>query len=465
MKLLLAGIAFVIGAFAMSPVMDSAEGIFTGVAVATILPIGIMRKDDQPGGGGVIEDQKQLIEKIKGEISEKFNSMLESNADYKTLKTLVDSMKNATTKEELTKVQESIAELGLKLNSMKEDGAQRGRKKTLIDGIVDAFKSIPAETIEKLKKNKSETIALDVKVAGTMTTSNIDAVGTNSIAYELAEYETGLTRIQRRNPFLMQIVNLANTTKMYVQWAEQANADPGTAGNTAEGSAKTQGDFDIVEKSAKVEKITYYIKVSKEMLDDVAFIENEIRTELMETIMLRADAQILTGSGASPELSGIITTATAWSAGNFANTIVDANNFDVLRTAISQITTANFQPTHIIMHPEDVAMMELSKDTNGQYVMPPFIMNGGTVIKGLPVVTNTGMTLGKFLVGDFTKANVRMREGTNITIGYENDDFTKNLVTILGEMRLVAYVKTNHLLAFVYGDFSDAIVDLDPAVT
>src|SRR3989304_5197897 len=101
MKLLLAGLCFVIGVFAMSPVMDSAEGIFTGVALATILPMGIMRNSDQPGGGGVIEDQKALLDKIKGEISEKFNAMLESNVEYKALKDLVDSMKTANNKEDL----------------------------------------------------------------------------------------------------------------------------------------------------------------------------------------------------------------------------------------------------------------------------------------------------------------------------------------------------------------------------
>ena len=48
-----------------------------------------------------------------------------------------------------------------------------------------------------------------------------------------------------------------------------------------------------------------------------------------------------------------------------------------------------------------------------------------------------------------------------VQMGYENDDFTKNLVTILAEARAVHYVKTNHLAAFVYGDFSDAITALE----
>ncbi len=42
-------------------------------------------------------------------------------------------------------------------------------------------------------------------------------------------------------------------------------------------------------------------------------------------------------------------------------------------------------------------------------------------------------------------------------VGYENDDFTKNLMTILVEARTVHYIKNNHLNAFVQGDFATAI--------
>ena len=112
------------------------------------------------------------------------------------------------------------------------------------------------------------------------------------------------------------------------------------------------------------------------------------------------------------------------------------------------------------MHPTDVTSMELSKDSTGQYIMPPFAAVDGSIVSGIRVVANTGVTIDKFLVGDFSKAGVRFKEGLTINVGYENDDFTKNLVTILAEARLVQRVKSNHYGAFVYGDFSDAITAL-----
>ena len=229
---------------------------------------------------------------------------------------------------------------------------------------------------------------------------------------------------------------------------------------TAEAAAKSQADFDLVLASASVKKVTAYIKVTKEMLDDVELLRSEIDQELSELINLKIDDQILTGTGSGANLTGILQNATAWAAGSFALAIPTPNNFDVLRTAINQVRVNLFEPTDIVMHPTDVTAMDLVKDTTGQYVLPPFSTTNGTVISGIRVVANTGVTLGSFLVGDFTKSGVRFKEGITVNVGYENDDFTKNLVTILAEARLVHRVKSNHYGAFVKGTLSTAITAL-----
>jgi hypothetical protein len=80
------------------------------------------------------------------------------------------------------------------------------------------------------------------------------------------------------------------------------------------------------------------------------------------------------------------------------------------------------------------------------------------------VVANSGVAVGDFLVGDFKKDILAIREGINIQIGYENDDFTKNLVTILGELRAVNYIKANHVNAFTKGTFATVITAITPGV-
>jgi hypothetical protein len=115
------------------------------------------------------------------------------------------------------------------------------------------------------------------------------------------------------------------------------------------------------------------------------------------------------------------------------------------------------------MNPEDVAGMELTKTSTGEYTYPMFVpqMDGITRVKGIPVIENTGIASGDYLVGDFTKDNLRMREDMNVQVGYVNDDFTKNLMTVLVEARACNFVKSNDYGAFVKGNFATDIAVID----
>ena len=77
------------------------------------------------------------------------------------------------------------------------------------------------------------------------------------------------------------------------------------------------------------------------MLDDIDFIESEIRNELMRELMLDVESTAYSGNGTAPALNGIRTVATAFAAGTFAGTVDNTNSADVLRVAINQIAIAN----------------------------------------------------------------------------------------------------------------------------
>ena len=323
--------------------------------------------------------------------------------------------------------------------------------------------SFKAQVTELLIANKEKLVAMKNGDSKTNIRMTMKAVGNMTLAGSTtgqlpqAEREAGITRIVRRNPFILELVNVGTISSNLWEWVQQANAE-GAPAMTAEGAAKAQIDFELVLASAAVRKVTAYIKVSKEMLDDIPLMESEINQELAERINLTIDAQLLSGDGTGQNLTGILANATAFAAGSFAtgqvNEVVTPINADVLRVAINQISVALFQANYIVMNPSDVTAMDLAKGSDGHYILPPFSTNANTVVKGIPVIANTGVTEGDYLVGDFSKAGVRFREGLSFDVGYENDDFTKNFVTILAEARLVQRVKSNHYPAFVKGDFA-----------
>lgn len=407
-----------------------------------------------------------LIAKVEVAMGETMDSKLKEafkDMNPDVLKSVVDNSDQLKKNiEELTKSNEKLEgvlkEQGIELSKLKEKATEEPLT------LKQAIKNGLADNVEKLKALKTnrnaESVTIQTKAAGDMLlSSNIVA----SAQIPQAEREAGITRIVRRQPFILQLVSVGTINSNLWEWVQQVNAD-GDAAMTAEGAAKAQIDFDLALASAQVRKVTAYVKISKEMLDDVDLIEAEINEELREVIQLKIDAQLLSGDGTGQNLVGILENATAWAAGTFANTVTSANNSDVLKVAINQIMVNQFNPNYIVLHPSDVTAMELEKGTDGHYVLPPFRSANGTVISGVPVVSNTGVTAGTFLVGDFTKSAVRFKEGLTFDVGYENDDFTKNFVTILAEARLVHRVKSNHYGAFVTGSFATGKALLDPNV-
>lgn len=434
---------------------------------------------DGGGGGQLTEEQKaaaalknvedkatdvaqryvadNLAKLLKAEVgSDEAKALIEGIAQsaFKSLK-LKDSADNQEKALEtiLKEMQDQHNKIALTVK-----GLQNGDAKTIktfeaeLKDIVEAQK----DELGKLVDNAKGSVNFTMKAAGTM---QISTNYTGTIG--LTNFDSEFARIQRRQPFMRELVRILTTDNMYIAWAEQKNADPGVAGTVAEGATKPQTDFDIVEATAKVEKIAVWIKVSKEALADIKFLQGEINTELRELVALKLDEQILSGDGISPNLKGILTVAPTFAAvSTLALLVPTPNRFDVLMAAVAQIAAANFQANAVVVNPADYYAMQLTKDANGNYIMPPFSSADGMTVAGLRIVANNGVTVGTFLVGDFKKATLAIREDVNIQVGYVNDDFIKNLVTILAEMRAVLYVKSNWLNAFVKGSFSSAITAL-----
>ena len=394
---------------------------------------------------------EQVIEKINNSIDEKTKGFAKVEEIEKMKEDLATAKELASKSENYndSAIKSAIAELEGKIVALKEDAKEEPQAKTLGESIFNAFKGAKDSIAQMIEKGGL--LKLDVKAAGTMTINGNYSGGTVG----LSEMENGLTRIVRRRPFMRQLVNSRGTTSKYVVYTEQKNADPGLAGMTAEGALKTQTDFDIVENSCEVKKITAFIKVSKEMIADLPFMQGEINGELMELIELKLDEQILSGDGLGDNLTGLLANAQPFTPGvTFTALVPSANQSDVLRIAIAQIAQNNFSATHILLNPIDAAAMDLTKDAGGAYsYMMPLTMDGVTRVKAVPVIENNGIAVGSYVVGDMSKDNLRIREEMNIQVGYVNDDFTKNLVTVLAEMRACNYVKSNHYGAFVAGDF------------
>ena len=76
------------------------------------------------------------------------------------------------------------------------------------------------------------------------------------------------------------------------------------------------------------------------------------------------------------------------------------------------------------------------------------------MIDGIRVFSNNVVEAGKYVVGDTSKMDLYTSGNVSIAIGYDSDDFTKNLVTIRAEVPACGFVKYNNKNAFVKGTFA-----------
>jgi HK97 family phage major capsid protein len=270
----------------------------------------------------------------------------------------------------------------------------------------------------------------------------------------------------KREPYLREIINASTIDSQYVTWIDQANQD-GTTGSTAEGGAKNKIDFDLVERKLPVECINAYVTVSKQALADFGQMRALINEELRSEVELNLDAQILTGSGTTPALKGIQTYATAYANTGFAALVYNPTELDVLNIMQAQVAAAKGKANYALMHPTDVAKLRsLRRPTTGaagdySWAFQWNPVTGLMMYNGLSIIENTGVTANTAYVIDSRACKLAMREDFNVTVGLDGSNFTKNQVTILGEMRAAHYVKENDKVKLIYcSSLSSAITAL-----
>jgi HK97 family phage major capsid protein len=98
---------------------------------------------------------------------------------------------------------------------------------------------------------------------------------------------------------------------------------------------------------------------------------------------------------------------------------------------------ARSEPSAIVLNPTDAQNIDLLKQNNeaNNFVGPRPYGVGAPRLLGVPVVETDALTAGTALVGDFSKAVLFDRQSLAITLGTINDQFIRNMVTVLGEIR------------------------------
>lgn len=403
------------------------------------------------------EGQAAIYNELNDINKEAFKALSDSNSATKEELDAFKTQMSEERNEQFKALNNVLKEHGLAIKKLSEN------EKASTDGVFGSISVALKEGADKLAliKEGMTSEKLTFKAPATMLESTNISGGNVPVEQRIE----GLNTIASRRVRLMDIVSRRSASSNLISWVYQANKD-GAAGQTTEGVAKNQIDFDLVVASEAIKKTTAFIKVSTEMLDDIEFIESEIRSELVRELLKAVEQGIYNGAGTTNLLNGIYTTATAFAAGAFALAIDNANEVDVLTVAVNQIELANQDaPNYILMNPTDVTRLMVTKlsSTDKRYVDRLIQVGSTLTLDGIPIIKTTLVTAGQYLVGDFNKAGLYEKGGLQIQIGLDGNDLTLNLRTIIAEWRGAMVVKNNDRTAFVKGVFATDKAALETA--
>ena len=219
-------------------------------------------------------------------------------------------------------------------------------------------------------------------------------------------------------------------------FVESATVEGGPA-FTTEANEKPMMSFgDPTSVTVALDKIASYMKESDEIIEDAPWLADAINNRGMYQHELAVESYLLT------KLSGTSGLGTA-------SLLTPDGIFKAMMTVQ---TNSGFAPDAIVINPTDYQNIRLRKDSNGQYYGGGFITapygNGDVVeqpsIWGLRTVVTSAVSVGTCYVGAFKMGAsvVRKNNGVVVDIANQNeDDFIKNLITILIEERLALAVR------------------------
>ena len=317
--------------------------------------------------------------------------------------------------------------------------------------------SINEGVLKGLSEGNYNAAKFEMKAVGDMSFAD-NTTGTVGLDERVAGIKADALRAQHVRAYLPQGSTSAHT----ISYVKESGVE-GAPTTVAGGATLPQSDFNLVESTVKLEKIGTFLRITEEMINDIPALTSFLSARIPQRILAVEDTQILNGDGSTPNLDGLFTDGTAWGAGGFANAIESANEYDVLITGLNQLQLANYNANVIMVNPTDLHKIVLLKSTANEYLKNQIYQGLQPSIAGVPIVTNTAVTAGKFLMMDSNRATqLWIRENLSVEFSREDStNFRVGFVTVRATERVA--LSNYEPAAIVQGTFSTAKTALETA--
>lgn len=345
---------------------------------------------------------------------------------------------------------------GADIAAMKEQGqnveGQSLRKQ------VENYVTTNKESVKKIKAgHKVELPAFEYK--GVPTSPMVPSSFLNSSAYlPVPEINTSLNDLRRVMPTFWDLLPKGRTSQAAYVWVNKTDAN-GSPAFIGPGVAKPRVSFELTTEISNAKKIAASLKTATELLEDIDGMTSFIEGELSYTVKNIVNTTLMTGTLSSTVPAGVQTFSKSFDLTGI--NVSDPDLYDAIFAGVTQVRTNYIEnPVTVFVNPQDFANLMLAKNTKNRNIA--VVYNGGAMyINGALVVQDNNISAGNVQFACLDLLKTLIYKDFTISFGWENDDFTKNLITAVGEIRLHSFHSANDEEGFVYDSFSDIITAID----
>lgn len=330
----------------------------------------------------------------------------------------------------------------------KEDRSVRGQ--------VVAWQKRNKDVIAKIKGGNKQALEnlepFEIRAASSpMTPANTISDTVSLSAGSVLRMGGEMFDLRRISPTFWDYLPKAQTGLENLPWVnKKVPASSGAAAFIGPGVAKPGVSFTLEVENSNAKKVAVSLKTVTELIDDVDGFTDFINNELKYQLDIKTSTTLMTGVSSSTVPAGVQTFSLGFTTSGLST--VNPNNWDCCRAIIAQIRLAYINsPVVLFMNPVDMANMDMDKAiSQGTYLgLSTRPIPGGLIVEDLNI------TAGQVQAIALDCLKTKIYKDFMLKFGWENDDFTKNLVTAIAERRIHFYHSENDAAGFVYDDFAD----------
>lgn len=234
------------------------------------------------------------------------------------------------------------------------------------------------------------------------------------------------------HPGLIQLIPTRPTDRDSVEFVRiSSTGDVDVQAKEGDEKAEVNADGTLVK--AEIVTIAGHTTASRQVLSDQAQLGQALQSLLSLLLLRKVEQQVLHGTGGDGQIQGLVSMATPFTPSGGA-----ANLAESIGAAVVDMVSQGFSPSLIVCNPVDWFKIVTLKDgKGGGYLMGNPAQPIAPSLWNRAVAQSSLLLEGTALVLDTAHISLLDRQQIQVLASeHHKDNFTRNLVTLLAELRV-----------------------------